>query len=348
MIDKPDNSTSNGQTIIAVTVTYGNRWSHLEKVIAGVFQQELVNSLVIVDNASSYNLQERISFLSQPKQDKIIVLSQSENRGSAGGFFIGLKKAYELQADFVYLLDDDNCPEENAVSILYQEWQSLAQIESVALLSFRYRNLPTLQRAAQGLEVRYFRDKPNSFLGFSLWDSLAKRFRKTTNTSPSSALLPRVEVKQAPYGGLFLPKATISKIGFPNEQLYLYADDTEYSNRIIQQGGHIWMVTASKLRDLEVSWWSDAAALNNKWREPLLEEGGFKAYYSTRNLTWFLWRNHTPNPILFFINAAIYLVYLFCIALVSKKMKSFFIVFIAVKDGLLGRLGKNPRIEQGK
>jgi len=333
--------------IIVVTVTYGDRWHHLAQVIPAVFQQQIVEALVIVDNASSYDLHAKISATFPTHLDDIIVLTQHENTGSAGGFSLGIKKAYALQADFIYVIDDDNLPEDEAVLLLYQTWNQLNCTEPSALLSFRYRNLPNLQKAAHGEEVRYFHDKPNSFLGFSIGSLLRKYKRKAAKSiSQSTALLPQVKIQQAPYGGLFLSKGTIEHIGFPNEQLYLYADDTEYTYRIIQQGGEILMITASKLCDLETSWWSDANALKKKWSVPLLEEGGFKAYYSTRNLTWFLWQNLSPNPVLFFLNGFIYLGFLFVMALVSQKLHAYSIILLAVKDGISGKLGKNPKMEK--
>lgn len=345
MIEYTANNTLIEHKIIAVSVTYGDRWHHLLQVIPAAFTQIIVDALVIVDNASNYDLVAKIRDTFPQFEDRITILTQAENLGSAGGFSLGLKKAYDLLADFVYLLDDDNLPEDHAVLELYRAWCTLNTKCPSALLSFRYRNLPNLQKAAYGLEVRYFRDKPNSFLGFSLWSALVRRINAKSKSGTLPSLLPRIEIKQAPYGGLFLPRATISEIGFPNEQLYLYADDTEYTNRIIHRGGKIWMITASKLMDLEGSWWSDANVLQKKWSEPLLEEGGFKAYYSARNLTWFLWRNLSPNPIFFLLNGFIYLSYLFLIAIISKKIKAFVLILVAVKDGLLGNLGRNNKID---
>jgi len=331
------------ERVIAVTVTYSDRWKYLLQVIPAVFQQAHIDRLIIVDNASSYDLKANISTTFPNFYNRIIILTQSENLGSAGGFSIGIKKAYELNAEFVYLLDDDNLPESNTVSILVKECTQINFKFPVALLSYRYRNLPNLQKAAHGQEVRYFYDKPNSFLGFSLESMLLKKSNKSLPTS--NALLPKVSILQAPYGGLFLPRATITAIGFPNEQLFLYADDTEYTYRIIQQGGSIWMITDSKLQDLETSWWSDSKALKKKWSEPLLEEGGFKVYYSTRNLTWFLWKNLSPNPVLFFINGLVYLGYLLVKALLTGKLGAYGTILVAVKDGLLGRLGRKKEME---
>jgi GT2 family glycosyltransferase len=330
-------------SVIGVTVTYANRWSHLEQVIPAILSESLISELIIVDNGSTYDLKAKIKSTFPDDTEKILVLTQSENLGSAGGFSIGLKKAYELNAEFVYLLDDDNLPEPNTVSILAKEWAQISTQKPIALLSYRYRNLPNLQKAAHGQEVRYFHDKPNSFLGFSLESMLLKKGNKSFPTS--NALLPKVSIFQAPYGGLFLPRATIATIGFPNEQLFLYADDTEYTYRIIQHGGSIWMITDSRLQDLETSWWSDSKALKKRWSEPLLEEGGFKVYYSTRNLTWFLWRNLSPNPVLFFINGLVYLGYLLMKALLTGKLGAYGIILVAVKDGVLGRLGRKKEME---
>lgn len=334
---------SSEHRIVVVTVTYGDRWPYLLQVIPAVFQQGIVDQLLVVDNASDYDVAVKIWATFPQFLDRILVLPQTENLGSAGGFSTGLKKAYALNADFVYLIDDDNLPEDQALPILYEEWKKLGERGLIALLSFRYQNLPNLKKAAYGEEVRYFHDKPNSFLGFSVTNALAKLNKPAKVHKPGGELLPQVKILQAPYGGLFLPRATIDRIGFPKEDLYLYADDTEYSYRIIKQGGEILMFTASRLKDLETSWWSDSNSLNKKWSVPLLEEGGFKAYYSTRNLTWFLWKNLSPNPVLFLFNGLIYLLYLLLMALVSKRMKAFGTILRAVKDGLLGNLGKNLR-----
>ncbi len=343
MMEHPTHKTSIEHKIIVVTVTYGDRWPHLLQVIPAVFQQGIVDQLLLVDNASEYDVTVKIRAAFPHFLDRILVLPQTENRGSAGGFSTGLKKAYALNADFVYLIDDDNLPEDQALPILYEKWKEVAKKDLVALLSFRYQNLPSLKRAAYGEEIRYFHDKPNSFLGFSVISALAKLNKPVKVHSPSKELLPQIKILQAPYGGLFLPRATIDRIGFPNEDFYLYTDDTEYTYRIIQQGGEILMLTASRLKDLETSWWSDSKSLNKKWSVPLLEEGGFKAYYSTRNLTWFLWKNLSPNPVLFLFNGVIYLGYLLLLAIISKRMKAFGTVLRAVKDGLQGKLGKTLR-----
>jgi GT2 family glycosyltransferase len=325
--------------ILTVSVTYGERWGHLVQVIPAVFQQEFVEALVLVDNAVPYDLSAQIRAAFPQYFERIQILRQSENLGSAGGFALGLQEAYALGADFVYLIDDDNLPETRAVQVLYEAWQQVkGQNELLALLSFRYQNLPNLQKAAYGQEVRYFQDKPNSFLGFSVLDALRKRTQ--VRTAGKAELLPQVSVQQAPYGGLFLPRATIMQIGFPRADLYLYADDTEYTYRIIQQGGKIWMFTASRLKDLEHSWWSDAKTLKARWKAPILEEGGLKAYYSTRNLTWFLWQNLSPQPWLFLLNGLLYLAYLLLIALVSGRLRAYGTVLRAVGDGLRGKLGK--------
>lgn len=339
-----ESSTSAQFPITVVTVTYGERWPHLMQVIPAVFQQGLVERLIIVDNASAYDVAVKIRSFFPKYLDQIKVLTQKENLGSAGGFSIGIREAYSLDAGFVYLIDDDNLPEHQAILVLYQHWSIVKDEKPMALLSFRYQNLPNLQRAAYGQEVHYFHDKPNSFLGFSISNALQKRRSRTIHKSnPTNELIPIVNILQAPYGGLFLPRATIKQIGFPNEQLYLYADDTEYSYRIIKKGGKILMVTASRLKDLETSWWSDNKSLNKKWSVPLLEEGGFKAYYSTRNLTWFLWKNLSPNPVLFLLNGVIYLSYLLLMAIISKRMNAYGTILHAVRDGILGKLGKNTR-----
>ena len=103
-----EESLSKPFSVIGVTVTYANRWCHLEQVIPAILSESLISELIIVDNASTYDLKAKIKVTFPNDTEKIRVLTQTENLGSAGGFSIGLKKAYELNAEFVYLLDDDN------------------------------------------------------------------------------------------------------------------------------------------------------------------------------------------------------------------------------------------------
>jgi GT2 family glycosyltransferase len=90
--------------ICSVLVTY-NRLTDLKKTLKAYVAQTLrPNYLIIVDNASTDGTTEFVDDWSSKHQDafQVIVLHSEKNLGGAGGFSLGIKKAVELECDFVY------------------------------------------------------------------------------------------------------------------------------------------------------------------------------------------------------------------------------------------------------
>lgn len=108
------------QKVTAVVVTY-NRIELLKECINSLqMQQSLVESagdvqldILIVDNASNDGTHEWIDGLTAEKEFHALHLS--ENTGGAGGFYSGMKWAVEHGADYVWIMDDDTIPEEDAL-----------------------------------------------------------------------------------------------------------------------------------------------------------------------------------------------------------------------------------------
>src|SRR6185503_7372606 len=61
-----------------------------------------------------------------------------------------------------------------------------------------------------------------------------------------------IEIPFGPYGGLFFHKAVIATLGYPNESLFLYNDDTEYTSRLMKIGGKLFLIPSSVINDLEL------------------------------------------------------------------------------------------------
>lgn len=87
-----------------VIVTFNNA-DMLEKLLCELQNQiRLPDEIIVVDNAS----QDRTESLMQTRSHQITYVRLSENQGSAGGYFEGIKRATE-SSDFIYTLDDDVC-----------------------------------------------------------------------------------------------------------------------------------------------------------------------------------------------------------------------------------------------
>lgn len=96
----------------AIVVTY-NRKECLKKQIYNILEKQefTPDAYYIIDNNSVDGTNELIdSFCEYSTNCKIIYVQLKENIGGAGGFYTGLKKAYEDGYDWYILMDDDGMP----------------------------------------------------------------------------------------------------------------------------------------------------------------------------------------------------------------------------------------------
>src|SRR4051812_29956579 len=101
-----------------ITVTYGDRWEFLSTVLTRLLSIPGVSNVIVVNNASVYIVDDRIT------DDRVTLLNNAVNQGSAGGYSQGMRYAFEnIDADFFWLLDDDNLPNQDALLELLRHWQ---------------------------------------------------------------------------------------------------------------------------------------------------------------------------------------------------------------------------------
>ena len=101
--------------LVAVVVTY-NRLDKLKDTIARLLQRpaEELAALVVVDNASTDGTRDWLTTLQDPRLD--IQVSET-NRGGAGGFERGMRRAMEAHApDWLVVMDDDGRPAPGALA----------------------------------------------------------------------------------------------------------------------------------------------------------------------------------------------------------------------------------------
>lgn len=320
--------------VCVVTVTYSDRWKFLEQVIARVLAFNTVVQLIIVNNASTYRIDNEIT------DDRITVLSNIENLGSAQGYQQGIKHAYHhISCDFIWLLDDDNLPEEGSLADLLAHWNAIpGGNDAKALFCLRCDRLPHIKIAMGELPERYYL-VPDNFLGFHLFRILKNKFNKLRDKlKQPKPYADHVQLPYVPYGGLLLHKEMIARIGYPDEQFYLYVDDSEYTYRITQQNGTIWLIPSSRITDVDQS--QGIGYKQKPFRSHLLDQWSFRTYYHVRNRLYFYSRVAKKNPVLFTINKVLYLAFLKLLSVMSNKQSAYKKLLAAVDDGLNGRLGK--------
>jgi GT2 family glycosyltransferase len=341
-------------TIAVAIVTYSDRAELLSQVLDGVFAQTeeaRIGCVVVCDNGAGQSTKDFLSSVGA-REPKLRVITLPENTGSAGGYAKAIKAAVDSGCEYIWCLDDDNQPAPDALE------QLLLALESVkpgaALLSLR-EDRPQYILRANGGSVKDTFGRPHSFLGFSVLDipkkissRILKNFSNDTFEIHSEKPIP---VPYAPYGGFFFKAKHLSQVGLPNEALYLYGDDHEFTARFVVKGYPIYLVPRSLIKDLERSWHRDRIHASRWGSQQLLSDGEEskmeRLYYSVRNRAFFETHClHWNKSLSYVTNALGYLFLLFLqaflMALRGQRLpwRSFLVIVRGVRNGLQGRLGR--------
>jgi GT2 family glycosyltransferase len=291
-------------SVSIVTVTYGDRWHLLRQVLKFADTSAKVDRIVVVDNGARTPIQpliERAGFR------KATVVQSPRNLGSAGGFKLGLETVRTFDPAWIWLLDDDNLPDPDALDTILR---SAAELDETArgksaILAYRPGHQSDI---AAGIDIRRCYPAHSSFCGFHFAEIPYKIWRRLPWGRPSAApkIPARVSLPYAPYSGLFFHRALLEAIGTPNEKLVLYADDTEFSHRIVQSGGCIWLLTGAPMSELEPSW-DSKAHVGSSFERWLRRGADFHVFYGSRNRAYFDRRFWSRNRAIYRINRVAYL-----------------------------------------
>ena len=105
------------QNIAAVVVTY-NRKALLKKCIDHILKQSAgAPDILVIDNASTDGTE---GFITEEYKDvpEVKYYNTGANLGGAGGFSYGINKAVCLDYEYLWIMDDDTIPKEDALSEL--------------------------------------------------------------------------------------------------------------------------------------------------------------------------------------------------------------------------------------
>jgi len=320
--------------VCVVTVTYGDRWHLLNQVLARLLSFVNVAHIIVVDNASGYSVKSKV------EHSQITVLSNNTNEGSAGGYNRGIAYAAEhLDSDFIWLLDDDNMPQEDALPELLRHWNNIQGTNTQKALFCRRPDRVIHTKIAMGANPSSYYLTANNFLGFSLARIISNKIRKVIERFKQPGdFLDKAVMPYVPYGGLMLHREMVEKIGYPNADFFLYVDDSEYSYRITQQGAKIYLIPTALVVDIDIS-----QGINYKqrlFRTQLLDLWSFRTYYHVRNRIYFYSRVAVTNKLMFGVNKILYLSWLWIVSVISNKKSAYYKLLGAVNDGLTGKLGK--------
>lgn len=208
--------------IAAVVVTY-NRLNLLKECIEAIRNQtSKVDEIIVVNNSSTDGTLEWLN-----EQNDLKIITQ-ENLGGAGGFYTGIKTAYEKGHDWIWCMDDDVEPDFNCLSELIAVSKTI--IEPISALT----------------PVRYFENKLVNFECKIVNYSSALKSFDTLHISEMDLNKAYFEIRTIPFEGPLINSQAIESIGLPDKGYFIIGDDTDYSLRL-NNYGKIFMVPYAKM-----------------------------------------------------------------------------------------------------
>ena len=203
---------------VAVVVTY-NRKDLLERNIQCLLSQKTDKcDIYIIDNASTDGTPEMVNGFTDPR---VQYYNTGANLGGAGGFEYGVKKAVEAGYEYVWLMDDDTLPSEDA----------LYQLLSVGRkLNGNWGWLSSVAYWTDGSICRMNIQKRNIFkhIGQQEYDS---------EYAP---------IKMCSFVSLLVRGDIIREVGLPIGDYFIWTDDYEFTGRISRKYP-CYMVPGSKV-----------------------------------------------------------------------------------------------------
>jgi GT2 family glycosyltransferase len=200
--------------VTAVVVTF-NRLESLKKVLSALqLQTNPITEIVVVDNLSTDSTASYLKELEkQNSKYPFHNIYNDKNEGGAGGFFLGMQKAYDRGADLIWVMDDDCVPTPTALEKLVSAYDYLEKKDNQAP-GFVCSNVRWTDGGICEMNVPTAR-----------WDWLRnytpeRPYCLTTACSFVSALI----------NTKYLPQ-----IGYPVREFFIWFDDVEFTMRLAKK-----------------------------------------------------------------------------------------------------------------
>lgn len=324
--------------VAIVTVTYGDRWHLLVQVLDAVIHDPFLGVIIVVDNGSTSG--RELSAYKERYRNKIHIIHNNYNIGSAGGFYQGLKEARTVSCDYVLMLDDDNVLCKDGLSHFVKNIQSFSG-NNVVLLGRRTGG--DLKTSVFYVHPRVTEKIPNSFFKVFGIDKIVKFFhlligRKDT-VYTEREFKPMVEVESFAYGGTFLPLEAVKTAKLPQPDLFLYGDDIEYAWNVRHAGYTLYACADIIIEDIDRTFQEGDTHVTGMFSKGTSD---FKVYFRMRNMVLISMR-HTNGMLgkLRLVSAilmwvlGLHLLVLFRVGLTKEYFHKAKIVLQAMLDGIL-------------
>jgi rhamnopyranosyl-N-acetylglucosaminyl-diphospho-decaprenol beta-1,3/1,4-galactofuranosyltransferase len=180
--------------IVATVVTYNRLSLLIECIDALRAQTHPVTQILVVNNGSTDGTTEWLA-----SQKDIVCITQS-NLGGAGGFNTAIKYGYQNGYEWIWCMDDDGLPKEDALQNLLAAEGNDLQLMNCAVIN---------------------KEDKKSFVwntgGYKTLDEVSENI---------------ITGIGHPFNGTFINRRIVERVGLPKAEFFLWGDETEYYYRI--------------------------------------------------------------------------------------------------------------------
>ncbi|QRN40961.1 MAG: glycosyltransferase [Neisseriaceae bacterium] len=209
--------------VCAVVVTYNRRELLVECLEALCRQTTPLDLVYIVDNASTDGTEDFLRENGYLDNSLFRLVTLPSNLGGAGGFYHGIKIAFENGFEQILLMDDDGFPADDCLEQLLVYCKHNLCIGSLVL----------------------DKNNPNQ-LCFPIRLANSSRIINTTEDLQQFGLDGgMIEDVIIPFNGVLLCRKLIELYGYPKPSYFIWGDDMEYIWRLKRQGVKLTTVTRS-------------------------------------------------------------------------------------------------------
>lgn len=206
--------------ISSVIVTY-NRKDCLDKLLS-IYNKldDVPNDVIIVNNNSNDGTNELLDkWINTETIYRKQVINMEKNLGGSGGFYIGLEKAIETDAEWVYVSDDDAFPNNN----IYSEFKKYLdnnkhRLDEIAAVCGKVIN-------KGNIDVGHRRRINKGILRIKEFSVNVDEYKHD-----------EFEIDLFSYVGTFINVSYLKKYGLTEKDYFIYYDDTEHSLRLSKYG----------------------------------------------------------------------------------------------------------------
>ncbi len=295
-------------TIAAVVVTYNRKELLRECLQALLNQTRPLDEIIVIDNASTDGTDKML-----PEEfPHVTYVRLPDNIGGAGGFHEGMKLAYEKGNDWIWVMDDDAIASDDALEKLLDLLPLPNDVYALAsavlypdgrICAIHRRLFDPIKVQEQPIALEYY----------------DRDYFETDTVS---------------FVGMFVSRETITKIGLPLKDFFIYYDDTEYCLRIRSHGGRIF--TLPKSRILHKTSGGEMQHVE-RHRTPL----SWRNFYVRRNQLY-TYRKYGNIGFKFYLKLLVSILRSQTGIILFRRCKfaSTKIIWMSVFDGLKGKLGK--------